>query len=50
MRTILRTMDLPGKSAALCRPRKSPIVSFAFYTHRFKGKTNYTYLFVPMQK
>ena len=29
MRIILRTMDLPGKSAALYRPRKSPIdVSF----------------------
>ena len=25
MRIILRTMDLPGKSAALYRPRKSPI-------------------------
>ena len=25
MRIILRTMDLPGKSAALHRPRKSPI-------------------------
>ena len=26
MRIILRTMDLPGKSAALYRPRKSPIL------------------------
>ena len=25
MRIILRAMDLPGKSAALYRPRKSPI-------------------------
>ena len=28
MRIILRTMDLPGKSAALYRPRKSPIGIF----------------------
>ena len=27
MRMILRTMDLPGKSAALYRPRKSPIAT-----------------------
>ena len=29
MRIILRTMDLPGKSAALYRPRKSPIMDKA---------------------
>ena len=29
MRIILRTMDLPGKSAALYRPRKSPITKQA---------------------
>ena len=30
MRIILRTMDLPGKSAALYRPRKSPIALGSF--------------------
>ena len=36
MRIILRTMDLPGKSAALYRPRKSPIDIVLMFSQNLK--------------